>query len=120
MRLLLDQMLDRDVAAALTGLGCDVACASDRNLATADDSEVLACAVAERRVLVTLDEHFGDWVVLPLGTHPGVIRVKATPTTTANVLAVLRPFVARYGAAELENRLVIVKSSGLRWIRTNV
>jgi hypothetical protein len=24
--------------------------------------------------------HFGDWIVLPLSRHPGVIRLKVDPT----------------------------------------
>jgi hypothetical protein len=29
------------------------------------------CRIAEDRTLITLDEHFGDWAVLPLSVHPG-------------------------------------------------
>ncbi len=36
----------------------------------------------ENRILLTLDEHFGDWVILPLKKHPGVIRIKVNPATT--------------------------------------
>jgi len=35
--------------------------------------------VDEGRLLGTLDEHFGDWAILPLSAHPGVIRIKASP-----------------------------------------
>ena len=38
--------------------------------------------IAEGRTLITLDEHFGDWAVLPLNKHPGVIRVKIHPPLT--------------------------------------
>jgi hypothetical protein len=42
------------------------------------------------------DDHFGDWTVLPLSRHPGVIRLKVNPTTTANTLGLLLPFLRRH------------------------
>lgn len=118
LRLLLDQMLDVDVANALRQLGHDVVSVSELGLATADDSEILARAILDDRMLLTLDEHFGDWAVLPLSEHPGVIRIKANPTTTQSVLALLLPFVLRHCRRNLRNRLAIVRPSGVRWIWT--
>lgn len=70
------------------------------------------------RTLVTLDEHLGDWAVLPLSKHWGVIRVKAHPPTAKKVAAVLLPLLAGRGQAEFRNRLVIVSPGRARWIRT--
>jgi predicted nuclease of predicted toxin-antitoxin system len=117
-RLLLDQMLDEDVAAALRGIGCDVLRVRNVGLATAGDDEILARAIADSRVLVTLDEHFGDWVVLPLKEHPGVIRVKATPTTTSAILALLLPLLRAHPMNAFAGRLVIARKTGTRWVRT--
>ena len=36
----------------------------------------------EDRILVTLDEYFGDGVISALSEHPGVIRLKINPTTS--------------------------------------
>ncbi|MDR4503167.1 MAG: DUF5615 family PIN-like protein [Candidatus Scalindua sp.] len=74
--------------------GYDVVRASEFNQARADDQQILEKAISENRVLITLDEHFGDWVILPLKQHPGVIRLKANPTTSKNVLKLLIPFYA--------------------------
>lgn len=82
LRLLLDQMLDADVAAARKDLGHDVIRVSALGLSRAADDEVLTRSIDEDRILVTLDEHFGDWAVSPLSIHPGVLRVKANPATT--------------------------------------
>jgi predicted nuclease of predicted toxin-antitoxin system len=87
LRLLVDQMLDEEVAQALRDRGHDVVRVSDVGLACADDETILARAIREARVLLTLDEHFGDWTVLPLSHHFGVVRVKANPATSRNVLA---------------------------------
>jgi len=84
----------------------------------ADDSLVLQRALEDKRILVTLDGHFGDWVVLPLSRHFGVIRVKAHPPTVENVANLLLPLLSEHSQDDFRNRLVIVSSSRVRWIRT--
>jgi len=118
-RLLLDQMLDQDVAETLSRAGHDVLRVSQVGMQEADDAEVLAKAMETNRVLVTLDEHFGDWVLLPLASHPGVIRVKANPACTGVILSVLLPFLASCAGRDLSNKLVIVSTRQVRWISTS-
>lgn len=120
LRLLLDQMIDEDVARELRSMGYDVLRAGELGLATADDDEILEGAIEAKHVLVTLDEHFGDWVVLPLGRHSGVIRIKTTPTTTTNILGALLPFLDEHKGRDFTNRLVSVKRSGVRWVQTDI
>ena len=69
---------------------------------------------------MTLDGHFGDWVLLPLGRHGGVIRIKAIPTTTTSILVVLLPFLEQHKGRDFTNHPVIVKSSGVRWVHTGI
>jgi predicted nuclease of predicted toxin-antitoxin system len=118
LRLLLDQMLDTEIASRLASQGHDVVRLSDVGMSRADDDAVLAQAIEQGRVLVTLDEHFGDWVVLPLSEHPGVVRLKTNPATTASVLGLLLPFLETHSEREFTNRLVIVRNNGVRWVRT--
>jgi len=119
LRLLLDQMLDNEVAIALRAQGYDVIRVSEIGMARADDSQILQRAIHENRMLITLDEHFGDWSILPLSSHPGVIRIKANPAITRTILSVLIPFLANHTTATFANRLVIVGTKRLRWISTN-
>ena len=118
LRLLLDQMIDAEVADALAANGWDVVRASELGLETAGDDAVLSCAIAENRVLVTLDEHFGDWAVLPLTVHSGVVRIKAIPATSPAIAGLLIPFLAEHRDRTFSNCLVIVKATGVRWVRT--
>lgn len=119
MRLYLDQMLNTFVAEALRLEGHDVLRASETGgHARADDRMILFQAVSEKRILVTLDEHFGNWVVLPLSRHPGVIRLKANPTTAKNILASLVPFLRDINPSYIENHLVIVSSRRAKWVKT--
>jgi predicted nuclease of predicted toxin-antitoxin system len=56
----LDQMFKLDVAQALRNDGHDVERASDIGQARADDHQILQRAISQNRILITLDEHFGD------------------------------------------------------------
>ena len=69
-RIYLDQMFHLNIATALSDEGYDVVRTSETGHARADDHQILDKAIEENRILVTLDEHFGDWVVLPLSKHP--------------------------------------------------
>ncbi|MDP3015521.1 MAG: DUF5615 family PIN-like protein [Deltaproteobacteria bacterium] len=65
-KLYLDQMFRVDVAQALSDEGYDVLRAAEIQQSRADDQQILEKAINENRILITLDEHFGDWVILPL------------------------------------------------------
>jgi len=119
LRLYLDQMLQLDVARALRNEGHDVVRASEVGQARADDYEILQKAIADNRILVTLDEHFGDWVILPLSKHPGVIRLKIQPTTSKNAIDVLTQFLPIHTAAQLKNHLVILSAYRAKWVCTD-
>ena len=111
-------MFSLDVAQALRGEGHDVMRASEVGQARADDHQILQKAITEKRILVTLDEHFGDWVILPLSKHPGVIRLKVNPTTSENVITLLLPFLRPYTSGQFKNHLVIVSPKRSKWVRT--
>lgn len=113
-RFLLDQMLDTSVEDGLNSEGFHAAKISSFGMARADDEQILAFAIEKGVPLITLDEHFGDWAVLPLKQHCGVIRIKANPATSANVLAVLLPFLRRYATYNFSNTLFIVSERGVR------
>ena len=115
---LLDQMFDRLLREKLRELGYEVLAVSEIGMATADDAEIMEWATTNNRTVITLNDHFGDWAVLPLSRHPGVIRLKVNPTTTENTLNLLLPFLKNHQDKDFTNSLVIVRSSGIRWITT--
>jgi predicted nuclease of predicted toxin-antitoxin system len=118
LKLYLDQMLRLDVAQALCDEGHDVMRASEVGQARADDYEILQKAISENRILITLDEHFGDWVILPLSEHPGVIRLKVNPATSKNAINLVLPFLRLYSSEHFKNRLVILSSKRAKWVHT--
>lgn len=118
MRLFLDQMIDRCVAGVLRDTGYDVECAAEAGMARADDLEILEYCTREDRILVTLDEHFGDGTAAKLTAHAGVIRLKVHPTGSRNIAQTLVPFLERYAKRDFRNTLVIVRPTAVRWIHT--
>ena len=118
LKLYLDQMLRLDVADALREEGYDVIRASEVGQARADDFQILRKAIDDNRTLVTLDEHFGDWVVLPLSKHPGVIRVKVNPTTSNNITKLLLPFLRTHSSEQYRNHLIILSPRRAKWVYT--
>ena len=117
-RLYLDQMLRYEVAQALRDKGHDVLRATEVGQARADDHQILQKAISENRVLITLDEHFGDWVILPLSEHSGVIRLKINPTTSNNAIKLLLPFLRLHSSAQFKNYLVILSPKRSKWVYT--
>ncbi len=118
LKLYLDQMFRLDVARALHNEGHDVVRASEIGQARADDEQILQKAISENRILVTLDEHFGDWVILPLSKHPGVIRLKVQPTTSKNTIKLLLPFLRIHSSEQFKNHLVILSPKRAKWVHT--
>lgn len=118
LKIYLDQMFRTEVAKILRAENYDVIRASEVNQNRADDYEILQKAIVENRILITADEHFGDWVVLPLCTHPGVIRVKIHPMTSDNIIKLLLPFLCKHNQEEFRNNLVILSQKQIRWIHT--
>lgn len=86
--------------------------------ARASDDLILHYCIAAHRILVTLDDDFGNWAVLPLGEHPGVIRIKAHPPTTQNISDVFLPLIGRHSPDDFRDRLVIASELKTRWVRT--
>ena len=118
MKIYLDQMFGVDVAEALRSEGHDVIRASEIGQSRADDNQILEKAVSENRILITLDEHFGDWVVLPLKLHSGVVRLKVNPATSKNIIRLILPFLRLYNTEHFINYLVILSPKRSKWIRT--
>ena len=118
LKLYLDQMLRLEVAQTLHDEGHDVVRASEVGQARADDQQILQKAIDENRILITLDQHFGDWVLLPLSKHPGVVRLKVNPTTSENIIKLLIPFLRIHSSKQFTNHLVILSSKRAKWIYT--
>ena len=81
MRLLLDENLSPQQAAILREQGHDAVAAVGAGLSGQPDEKIREFAIAENRVLLTLDSDFANMLRFPTRGTAGVIRLKIHPPT---------------------------------------
>lgn len=114
MKLLLDQGLPRHAAQLLASAGVDAVHVGDIGFAAAEDAAILRLALAEQRVVVTLDADFHMLLALSAAAGPSVIRIRVEGLRPAAVSDLLQ-LVIRQCAADLEQgALVTVQERRLR------
>lgn len=89
MKLLLDQGLPRSAASILRDLGVDTVHTGEIGFATAEDLEIMQRAIAENRIVVTLDSDFHMLLAISNAATPSVIRIRIErlrPEQLANIL----------------------------------
>ena len=111
-------MFRTELADILRDEGHDIMRAGEIGQSRADDAEIMMRVIEENRTLITLDEHFGDWAVLPLDKHPGIIRLKINPPLTEKLAERLLSFLHRHEQTEFANHLIILGPQRERWITT--
>ncbi len=114
VRLLLDQGLPRSAGDHLRPHGLDVNHTGDIGLSTAEDEAILRYAVADDRIVVTLDADFHRLMALSGATRPSVIRIRMEGLR-GEELARLLLDVLRACADDLAHgALVSVQEDGMR------
>lgn len=112
MDILVDVNAGPSVAAALRGLGHDAALVTDRDPAL-PDADILAWAVAERRLAVTMDKDFGELVYRSGRPHAGVLLLRLDAATAAEKVRVVTDIFIRYGD-QLPGRFSVYQDGRLR------
>ena len=77
MKLLFDESCPKSAAERLRELGHDAVHTSEINLSGAPDPDVIARALADKRVLITLDADFHSLLALSGASAPTTIRIRA-------------------------------------------
>ena len=115
MRFKLDENIGQRGANLLGSAGHDVSTVLDEELSGADDSSVLEAAIAERRVLITLDYDFGNVLRFPPEETHGIVILR-TPGDSApeSIDGRLRDFLACLETTELGRELWIVEPGRIR------
>lgn len=117
MKLLCDQDVYGVTVRFLRSSGHDVVTAADLGLPQAADSELLAAAKSQGRILTTRDRDFGGLVFVQHSLG-GVIYLRMSPSVTASVHAELHRVLTLYGEPELATSFVVVEP-GRHRIRRN-
>ncbi len=106
MRWLLDQGVPRSAADHLSRASHDAIHVGDIGMATATDSDILAHATREHRIIVTFDADFHALLAKSRASQPSIIRIREEGLKGA-VVAKLLLHIAHRFPAELENGCVM-------------
>ncbi len=119
MKFLVDESSDARLAAYLKGLGHDATTVARDYGSSLADSDVLAIARREQRVLITNDRDFGELVFRLEQAHSGVIFLRLNTTSLAAKIERLNHILSHY-SDRLDRFLVVtertvrVRSAGSR------
>jgi predicted nuclease of predicted toxin-antitoxin system len=112
MRFLADESCDFAVVRALRNAGHDVLAVAEIAPAAADDS-VLAMAIRQKRVLLTEDKDFGQWVYADKRSSAGVVLLRYPPQTRQRIADLVVRLVKRHGK-QLAGCFVVVQPGRVR------
>lgn len=111
MKLLLDTCVWGRATGGLADAGHDVVWAGDW-AEDPGDTEILARAYSERRILVTLDKDFGELAIVQEVKHCGIVRLVNIAATRQG--AVTAAVLARYGEELLAGAIVTASETHVR------
>ena len=114
MRFLVDECLPAKLAAALNTLGHDAVHVSDLNLLGALDSEVMAAARSDDRVLVSADTDFGELLALSGDHRPSVILLRQSSRIGDSSLHALTDNLDAVATDLANGAIVVITDSRIR------
>jgi predicted nuclease of predicted toxin-antitoxin system len=112
MKILVDVSAGCAIADALRALGHDVETVRDRD-ARLVDSAILAWAVNEQRLVITMDKDFGELVFRSGQAHAGVLLLRLEEARSAQKVAVVTAIFAQY-ADQLPGRFTVYQDGRIR------
>lgn len=95
MKFLVDETMGRKVTQYLQSKGHDVVYVGEE-FAGEDDKFILAKAVQENRIVITLDKDFGDLVFFHSLPYKGVVLLRLRDERVENRIKVIERLLAKY------------------------
>lgn len=114
MRRKLDENLPDDLAVELREQGHDVHIVVQEGLAGESDSVVVAAAVDEGRMVLTLDRGIGDLRHYPPGSHSGIVVLRPVRQDPDAILGLVDRLVRAQPLDDLRGCVVIVEPRRIR------
>jgi predicted nuclease of predicted toxin-antitoxin system len=112
VNVLVDVSAGQTLADLIRSLGHDTAFVRDRD-PSMPDADILAWAVAEGRLVVTMDKDFGELVFRSGQQHAGVLLLRLEAARSAERVRVVTSIFANH-AAELPGHFSVYQSGRLR------
>jgi len=114
MKLLVDQGLPRSTVKHLAAAGIVAEHVGDLGLAAAADTTILATALEQQAVLVTLDADFHHLLAASRSTLPSVVRIRIEGLKGDQLAAILAQVIAVAGAELCTGAVVSVTANQIR------
>lgn len=111
-KLLLDENIGQSVAKLLTNNDYDVKNVADVGFGMRD-ADILALALREKRVLITLDKDFGQMIYQSRAEHRGVILVRLQNESSPNIKFVLLNFLNSYDG-DVVGKFIVLTEDKIR------
>ena len=111
-KILVDVSAGQAIAATLQALGHDTLSVRDRN-PTMSDLDILAWAVVEQRLVVTMDKDFGELVYHSGQAHAGILLLRLEALRTAAKIAIVTDIFLNH-SRELPGSFSVFQNSRLR------
>lgn len=105
VKFLIDENISPKTQQFLAELGFDANTSKARGIS---DEEVIAQAIEQNRVIITLDLDFGEIFHFHEKGRVGIIVLRIVPPTVENVNAVLKRLLSAVNIDEYEKSLIIV------------
>lgn len=112
MNVLVDVSAGQTLADVIRSLGHDTAFVRDRD-PTMPDADILAWAMAEGRLVVTMDKDFGELVFRSGQPHAGVLLLRLEAARLAERVRVVTHVFTNH-AADMPGRFCVYQSGRLR------
>lgn len=112
MRFLFDVGVGRIAEEWLSAQGHDVKAVRDLN-PSMPDGDILALAVLETRMVVTMDKDFGELVYRSTRAHAGILLLRLEAATGEEKRAVLETIVNNY-ATDITGKFAVYREGKLR------
>jgi predicted nuclease of predicted toxin-antitoxin system len=112
MRFIVDESTGSSVVECLRDAGHDVLAVAE-TMPQADDSDILARALREERILITNDKDFAELVFRSRQGHHGVVLLRLHEESAANRVRVAEAVLAEY-ADRLAGHFTVATEGGVR------
>lgn len=112
MQFIVDESTGAAVLEYLRSVGHDVLAVAE-TMPQAEDQDILARAVTERRILVTNDKDFGELVFRSGQPHYGVLLLRLHDESRTNRVRVVKAVLEQY-ADRLAGRFAVATEGGVR------
>ena len=114
MKFKIDENLPVEVAERFRELGHEDGTVNEENLAGAPDTDIVAVAAPEARILVTLDKGIANLVRHPAGTHHGAVLFRPGALGRRSVLEFIGDRLPALLDLELRGKITVVTDRGIR------